>query len=480
MSVRLVMSAAAGYALVGALERSLSLVIMPITTRLFAPIEFSQLIAINNFTSLLNLTVGLFFVRGLPALLAAQDDEWGQRDAATTVFAATTVLGVFIISLGWWVAPLLGAFLNQPPTFPGLMRLAVCAIVMLLLGQSLNATARSLEHHKAAVTAMFTAFLVQAGSVFSLLLIFREGLASIYLAQIAGAVTMFAVLFMSHHHWISGRPKRSQLAKSALLSSQILSLNIGALVILNSAGLILNWAEQPREAALFGVATGAASVGMIGSVAFNGAWTPYVLRRAKDPTLPDTARRTFTLFSVAFLVAGAMGALFAHEVFSVLVGDAFLHAYRLVPPLIGCYALFAFANCFGQGILLRDNPHKFAWIGLATAAVFLLVAVPAVHSFGAFGITLAMACSFSVMIACMQVAAHVALPIGYPWGRHAILWGVASIPVGLAAYLPMGWSTVAVKLAVLAGLVAVAVVAGPVDIGALVRTIRPRAGVGTS
>ncbi len=442
------MTAAAGYLLVAALERALSLVIMPITTRLFSHADFAQLIAINNVSTLLNLVVGLFLVRGLPAVMAAQPDDRARRDAATTIFLGTGALGAGVLAVMWPLAPAIGAWLNQPEGFAGLFRLALAAMFVVLMGQCLQATARSLERHALAIGVQSVALVVQAGCVLALLLVTQFGLISIFWAGLGAGVTALVGYLLRLGGLITGKPQISHLARAGKVSTHLLALKFGALVILNCAGLILNWAGRPDEAAAFSIAAGAAGIGTLACFAFDSAWTPHLLRRAADPAFAATARRMFEHFSAAFLLGGASGALFAHEVFAVLVGPRFVRSYKLVPPLIGAYALFAFANNFAQGILLDARPQRFAWIGLATAAAFLAMALPAVLTYGAYGLIAAMALAFALMTALAQMASHATLPISYPWAKHAAIWAIASLLVGWAAYLPLGWGTVAVKTGV--------------------------------
>jgi hypothetical protein len=313
MSARRVISAAAGYILVVVLERALSIVTMPITTRLLAPVDFAQLIAINNITSLLNNFVCLFLARALPAVLSAQPNDGARRDAATTIMIGTVLLGAVTLAAMWPLAGWIGQLIGQPGSFPALLRLALVATVVILLGQTMLATARSLERHRLAIVVQSTALVLQTVVVLSLLLLVREGVASLFWAALAGGIVVIAGYLPQLSRWFLGRPSVRHLRRAAQVSSHLLALNLGALVTLNSAGLILNWAGRPEEAAAFNIATGAAALGMLAAYSFDNVWTPYVLHRRADVELPAIARRVFNLHSAGFLLGAALGALFAHE-----------------------------------------------------------------------------------------------------------------------------------------------------------------------
>lgn len=109
---------------------------------------------------------------------------------------------------------------------------------------------------------------------------------------------------------------------------------------------------------------------MLAAFAFDSVWTAHVMRRRNDQEIRQLAMRMFELHSVVFLIAGSAGALFAHEIFMVLVGPQFVPAYALVPPLMGCYALYSCARNFTQGIQLRARPRRSALTGLQPQSCF--------------------------------------------------------------------------------------------------------------
>jgi O-antigen/teichoic acid export membrane protein len=458
VSVRNIVSGVTGYMLVGALERALSLAILPITTRLFAPTDFAQLIAINNITAILNLFVGLFLVRGMTPVVAALPDEAVRRDAVTSIVWATAGLCVVSFSAVWLLAPAIGHALNQPEGFAALLRLALAAMFVATLGQTMMALSRTLERHALVVKVQVLALVGQAIVMLHLLLNLRWGLASVFWATfMAGAIALLGYLAWLVG-WLRGRPTTRHLRSATLMGAHLLALNIGALLMLNSAGLILNYVGRPDEAAAFGIASAVASIGMLAAIAFDSVWTAHIMRRRNDPEVQQLAVRMFDLHSAVFLVASAAGALFAHEIFMVIVGPRFVPAYALVPPLIGCYALFSFARNFGQGLLLQAQPRRSAWIGLATAALFFAIGVPAAYGFGAYGLLGAMTTAFVAFLITVQIESFRAFPISYPWRTHAALWGGAGVVIHLMAYREPSWTTAAFKAAALSCIAFVAFV----------------------
>lgn len=434
MSVRLIVAGASGYLLVGVLERAMGLVTLPVTTRLFDAADFGQLIAINNITALLNLSVGLFFIRAMTPLLAVLPDDGARRDAATTIFWTNAGLNVLGFSAIWLLAPWIGNVLNQPDGFSAFLRLALAATFAVSLGQSLHALSRAIERHALIFQVQSIALVGQTICVFSLLLIFRWGLASIFWAILAAGVIAIACYLPRLARWLCGRLNTHHLGLATHMGANLLAVQFGALLILNCAGLILNYVGRPEEAAIFVIANGAAGIGMLAAFAFDNVWTAYLMRRHNDREIRQLALRMFELHSVAFLIAGSAGALFAHEIFMVIVGPRFVHAYALVPPLIGCYALYSCARNFTQGIQLRARPRRSALIGCMTAVLFFGIGIPASYRFGAHGLLAAMAAAFLLYLVLSHIESFKTLPIRYPWEVHGALWAGAATVVYFLSY----------------------------------------------
>lgn len=438
-----------GYLLVGLLERALSVVILPITTRLFSTTDFAALVAINNVTALINLGAVFFFIRSLTPTVASLHDEDERRNMATTIFWTTAAIGALSFSAVWAMAPKIGELLKQPEGFAALLRIAVAAAFAASLAQAVLALTRALERHHASLVVQIVAIAIQAAVMLYLLLILRLGVESLFWAGLAWGIINLVGHLPWLGHYLLGRPTARHLRQAAVMGAHLLALQIGTLLVLNCSGLILNYVGLPGDAALFGIASGAASLGLIAALAFDSVWTAHFLRRRNDPGIHQVARRMFEVHSAVLLVGSAAGCLFAREVFTILVGPRFVEAYVLLPPLIGCIVLFSFIRNFGQGLLLQARPHRSAWMGCASAAVYLAIGMPAAGHFGALGLIGAMAAALFILLVCSQRESFRMIPIRYPWGSHAALWIGSGILPAMLAFSEPSWSNFALKVAVL-------------------------------
>lgn len=458
MSSPKILASISGYLLVGLLERALSVAILPITTRLFSATDFAALIAINNVTALINLVAVFFFIRSLTPTVASLCDEDERRNMATTIFWITVAIGVLSFSAVWAMAPKIGEILKQPKDFSSLLRIAVAAAFSASLGQALLALSRALERHRLSLVVQVLAIFTQAAVMLYLLLILRLGIEALFWASLAWGIIILAGHLPWLGHYLLGRATAQHLRRATVMSAHLLALQIGTLLVLNCSGLILNYVGRPDDAALFGIASGAASLGLIAALAFDSVWTAHFLRRRNEPDIHQAATRMFEVHSAVLLVGSAAGCLFAREIFTVIVGPRFVDAYALMPPLIGCIVLFSFIRNFGQGLLLQARPYRSAWMGCATAAVYLAIGVPAAGHFGAYGLIGAMAAALFILLVCSQLESFRMIPIRYPWGLHAALWIGAGILPALLAFSELSWSSFALKVAVLVAVSTVAAI----------------------
>ena len=447
MSARFVFGASTAYLAVTAAEMLASLVSIPIMTRTLLPLEYGVMLLIANGSALLSLLFGFALAQALVVLFPAATSIPAKRDVATTLLASIAfvsflVYGGFALLAG----PISTHFIG---TTDAAAPVALGAIAAFLTGLSLCLVwiVRLQELHKVYVMIQLPAVLIQLGLLIVFLVIFKLRLSALYLAMSATATFTMVAYVLAVRHWLTGRFDQRILAEATRIGARMLPWQFATLLTTNTAGFFLVRAGHIEQAGHFAVAasTVAALVGLSNS--FSNVWTPFVLLRHTEPDIAVTQRRVFEIYSAALLVAASGLGLFAQELFAILVGPAFRNGFHYVPPLAFAYCLFCFANNFAQGLQAKQRTGHYAWIGAATAAVFLAVCLPLVGRFGPYSIIAAMAASFLTMLLLLQIVSERLMPVAYPWGRHALMWLAAACIVGLAYPLGWSWQGLAIKLA---------------------------------
>ena len=204
------------------------------------------------------------------------------------------------------------------------------------------------------------AALLQLGLQFYLLIVAGMGLASLYLAMSITGLCTTAIYAWVLRADLTDRFELETLRNAVKIAGQMLPWQMANLLVTNTGGFFLTLNGHLDEAGMFAVATGLVAVIVALSNSFVGAWTPFVLNRHTDPGLAAAQRNVFRLYSSGLLIAASGLALFAQEIFSVLVGPAFRQAYHFVPPLVFAYSLFCFAQAFSQGLQAKQEMRSYA------------------------------------------------------------------------------------------------------------------------
>ena len=434
MTARSVVHASTAYLAITVVEMTATLVSVPVMTRLLSPSDYGIMLLITNATALVNLLFGFSLAHALPALFSASTSEQHRRSTATTILRAILVVSTVAHGAGVVLA---GLWFNKAGLYPSITPpIALAGLGSFAVGISLclASLGRLRERPGLVANVQIPAALLQLGLQFYLLIVAGMGLASLYLAMSITGLCTTAIYAWVLRADLTDRFELETLRNAVKIAGQMLPWQMANLLVTNTGGFFLTLNGHLDEAGMFAVATGLVAVLVALSNSFVGAWTPFVLNRHTDPGLAATQRNVFRLYSSGLLIAASGLALFAQEIFSILVGPAFRQAYHFVPPLVFAYSLFCFAQAFSQGLQAKQEMRAYAGAGTAVAAVFLVVSFTLVSRFGAYGLIAAMGAAFLTMLVLLQRVSERLLPVGYPWWRHGLMWlaaiGIVSITYG--------------------------------------------------
>ena len=451
MSVRFVLGASASYAAVLVADRLAGLLTLPVTTRTFSAADYGAILFLSNVSALASLVIGVNFAGALPTLVARSEAE---KTIVTTILAFQTgAYAAVYIALAMW-APFVASRIFLDSALTNAVMMGAIGMFLYSISQALVGVARAFEMHHLYRRVQLPAIAIQTALVIGLLLSTSLGIAAIYLAMTVAAVLTIPSYLYRLRRRLFG-PVSFYVAKQAVhLGLPLIPWHGVAIVTTSSAAFILARYASLEEAGLFAVANSVAAIFFFLTFSFEAAWTPYVLMRTDEPNVEQVLLRVFSLYSAVLLLAASGLALFAHEVFLILIGPQFHEAYRLVPFLTFAYCIFSFGYCFSQGILVcRANIH-YSWIGFLVIGTFMLLCPILTVAYGAAGLVGAMAAAFLLMLVLLQVVAQSVYPIPYPWFRHTALWLVSAAMVMSAAFLEVSVGSFAIKIGVFAAIAA--------------------------
>lgn len=476
MTARSIVHASTAYLAITVVEMAATLISVTVMTRHLSPAEYGMMLLIANAAALLNLLFGFSLGQALPTLYSGSASEPRRRATATTILWAIVVVsavvhGIVVLAAGHSFRAEIAAFPFVPP-------IALAGLGSFAVGVSLSLASLGRLRERPGLIAgvQIPATVLQLGLALTLLIGAKQGLASLYLAMsVVGLMTTATYAWVLRAD-LAGPFDWGILRDAVKIAVRMLPWQLAILLATNTGGFFLVSGGHIDEAGMFAVAAGLVAVLVGLSNSFVSAWTPFVLNRHTEPALAVTQRRVFQLYSSGLMVAASGVALFAQEVFAMLLGPAFQQGFHFVPPLVLVSCLYCFAQAFSQGLQAKQAMGAYAGIGIAVAVVFLAVSLPLIGQFGAYSLITAMGAAFLTMLVLLQRVSERLLPVGYPWWRHGLMWAAAIGIVGVSFGIGISWQGLALKTCAVAAIIGLPFAFGAVsrvDVGHL-WSMRPR------
>jgi O-antigen/teichoic acid export membrane protein len=355
------------YGLAAILSRGLSILILPIYTRILAPAEYGVLDMIFVVMMFANLIVALEITQAL-----ARFYHEAQGDAARSRMASTALwftLGAYAIvtCAAFAAARPLSAWLLGDENMVTAMRIGLATIaangLFYLAQNQLRFALRSAAY--AVLSLTYSVALVGLGILFGYG--FGWGLIGVLWGQLAGtclaALLGLWLLRSSYDFRFDQAMLRSMLA----FSLPLVPAGLATFVTLYANRLLLNEVEGLDAVGLFGVAARIAGAIALLIVGLQAALTPLIYAHHEEPETPAQLARLTEQFT-AFALAACLGlGLFAWEILALFAEPRYIGGAPLV-LLLAPATLLGQMYIFFPGIAISKRTRLQLYIFAATAA----------------------------------------------------------------------------------------------------------------
>lgn len=426
---------------------AVSVALVPILTRLFAP----DVYGVADTALQVAGTVSTLLVMGMDSAVARQ--FFDHEDAASRARALSTGLGFLALvgASGSLVAFLcarpLSAVLLGSVAHAALLRLAVLAVPCLIL----EAYFRNVFRWRGERWRYFTATV--AGSAVRLLLSLAFALAWGIAGMIAGAVLGLAAStvlgFILAHRAVRHRPDPSSLPGMLAFGIPMAALGLAwpATVLVDRAVLVHFRSEW--DLGIYAAAFKLAAFYTLLTEGMRQSWGPLAFSQWNRPGFGGLYARLLQAFLLGGVAVVCVLSLLAREAAALILGPAYRGAYLIVAPLATGLLAADLFNMLGIGLYYRRWSGRFAllgWLAVVLGGIGAIVLVPAL---GGAGAAIAGALGRTVAAAGAWAVSQRALRVAYPWRRL--------LPVLLLVPLS-GWAGARLDLHWRLGLGAMAVV----------------------
>ena len=435
------------YGVSGILSRSLSILILPIYTRILAPADYGVLDMVFVLLSFANLLVALEITSALARFYNDAGDEGAKRRMASTALwftiaayaAASLVAFAAARPLADW---LLGGVDKLWALRIGLATIAANGLFYLAQNQ-LRFALRSVAY--AVLSLVYSIAMVGLGLLLGYGL--GLGLTGVLWGQFAATCLAAALglwLLRDSYGFEWDLPLlRSMLA----FSLPLVPSGFATFITLYANRLLLNQLEGLDAVGLFGVATRIAGAIALLTVGLQAALTPLIYAHYKEPATPERLARLAEQFTAVALFCCLGLGIFAWEILALFAEPRYIGGAPLVLFLAPA-TLFGQMYIFFPGIAIAKRTQLQLYIFAATAAATLGLNWLLIHSFGLAGAAIATFAASLLFIGLWAAASqrHYRLPI--QWSRAAAV-GAMFVAAGAA-----GWWVQGIGLSFLSALVA--------------------------
>lgn len=457
------------YGLAGILARGVSLLLVPLYTRVLAPADYGTIDLLVVLATLVNLTVALEISQAVTRLYPdAPTREERVGLASTALFFTLGAYGVFAVAALAGAAPL-GAVLLDAPERAGLVRLAVASIAA--GGVLYFAQAQLRTELKARGYAAVSLVVAGVTIAVSLLLVIglRQGVAGVLRAQLVGNLAGAALALYWTRESYAPRFDLDRLRAMLGFSAPLVPSGIAVFVALYVDRIVIKEVMTLRDVGVFGVGYRIASLAALLVLGFQGALTPLVYTHYRAPDTPAQIARLFRWFLALGMGVVAVLSLFAPELIRVFATREYDDAARVVPllaPAVVASGMYIFAP--GLGLAKRTGSIALVTtLGAVLNTGLNVLLVPRLGIAGAAASTLVSAlCVFAAYMASSQ--RH------YPVPHRWMQLGTAAL--GLAGVLALGarlgtgpFSALPARAGLLVGLLTLLLATGLVERGEIRR-----------
>lgn len=380
------------YGLGSAATATVSIIAVPILTRLLDPASYGTLDLFTTLLSILTLLAQLGLSSSLVYFYRRAEHASERADVAASALAAMTGTSAGLGALGAVVFVVVSAGAGQPAlvTVTGMLtflwlpvNVIGSAALDVLRSQFRARTFAVLNVARAALATLLGVVLVAA---------FRLDMAGVVGAQVVVGAGFALVSLWAAGPDVTVRPRWPTVRRLLRFGLPLVPAGISAWVLIFSNRYFLLQFRSLEEIGVYAVANRVAAVLTIATVAINAAWVPFAVHETRMPAHRSTFARIVALTVAGLSVAAVALGLFSREAVAIAAPGP----YQEAAGYVGLLALAAAAGTVGGmlaiGLQLAERTTAVAAAAgiAALASVALnLCLVPAWGALGAAVSTLA-------------------------------------------------------------------------------------------
>lgn len=441
------------YGLSGIISRFLTLFLVPIYTRVFTPTDYGVLSLVSSSISVMQILAVLGLDSAAHRWFWDVEDDLDRRrsiaSGAWCQLAAATVIGAAVFLMGdqlaYWIVGR-----RQAGVY---FRLAALTLPLMAVGTVLQNWLRMQRRPWSTMLYSLGTTLLTAAFTVLLVVVLRWGLTGVYVAQVIGFGVGGVVGLLLLRDWISPvHISMARLKEMLRYAVPMIPAGLAYWVVGFADRYFVQAYTNTAQVGLYSIGSSLAGGVALITGAFQQAWPPFSLSIHTQSDARDTYAAVF-LYYLWFACAISAGlSLFAPEIIRILATKQYSGASSVVGILALSWVMIGltYIAATGPSIVKTMRPTGIAMVSAAILNIALnFLLVPRYGKVGSAVATLiSQALTPIVLFYRSQQLYHI--PYRFRGGVVVVAMTVIIIAIGAQFGNLIGWSTVLMKLALLA------------------------------
>lgn len=419
------------YSVSAFLARGLSLITVPIFTRVLTPADYGAFDLLTYLAFLGALVLGAALDQAVARFyLDTQDPEAKIRIPSTALIY--TLAGIVVIApLGALASGFLAQTWLNGQVSRDVVLLAFVSMWVRALFVITNNQLRYLFLSRQFAISNVGNVVVTTALSLVFVAVFRWGVFGALLGQVIGQ-SLFSLVSIylaraSYAFTFDPQILRRMLAYSLpLVPGTVFFLAVDSV-----DRYLLNDLASLEDVGIYGIGSRVATLVNLVLSGFQAAWFPMVLSSFKSP---ESGQQFVTVFNYfVFVTAAAVIGLglFGREILLLLTTEAFSRGFVVVPLLTMSAVLSSIANYFTFGLQIASKSHLRLWLNLFALALNVALNLLLIPRFGVLGAATASALSFLCLAVLGMAISQRLYYVPYQWGRILVAGIVAAVIANL-------------------------------------------------
>jgi O-antigen/teichoic acid export membrane protein len=407
------------YTIPTVVSRGISILLVPLYTRVLTPADYGAFDMINVVASLVWLTVALEVTQAVARHYPDETSEDGKITLTSTALWFTVVTHTMFLALAQILAPfaskaVLGVDGLTPAFRLGLVHIWLNGIFIALQNQF----RWELRSRQYTIMALVKVVATALASVL-LTYVLRLGLIGFLLGLATGTVCggIYGITRLTKSFRL--RFDTARLRRMLRFSAPLVPSGIAVFVSNYINRFMLRHFLSLSDVGVYGVGFRLASIVSLVMIGFQTALTPLIYTHHQDAETPGsiaTAFRVFVSLAAPMLLALVV---FAPEILRIFSTPDFYPAYRVV-MFLAPGVLLSRLYVFAPGLGIKKRTHWMLWINVGSATVNAILNWIMIPRFGyvgaAIATTIGYVCAFIAYMVISQRLYHVP----HAWGRIGV------------------------------------------------------------